>query len=145
MAVWLFKTEPSEYSFADLQRERRCVWTGVSNPQAVNFLREVAKGDEVLIYHTGDEKAVVGLARVLRGGFPDPDQPALDAKGRAKFIVCELAPVRPAAKPVPLATIKADARFKDFALLKLSRLSVMPVPPAIDRALRALGGLGGLV
>ena len=141
MATWLLKTEPGEFSYADLARDRRATWDGVTNPQAVNFLREVAKGDEAFIYHTGDEKAIVGLAKVTHGAYADPDQPALDAQGRPKFVVIDLAPGKPAKQPLTLAAIKADARLKDFALVKHSRLSVMPVPPAIERLIRAACGL----
>jgi predicted RNA-binding protein with PUA-like domain len=141
MATYLFKTEPSEFSFADLQREKKARWDGITNAQAINFLREAKKGDEVLFYHTGDEKAVVGLAQITGAPHPDPDQPGLDGQGRPKFIVVDIKPVKAAKTPVTLATIKADKRFVEFLLVKNSRLSVMPVPPALDKLLREKAGL----
>ena len=119
MARWLFKTEPSDYSFERLVAEKRTTWTGVKNALALRHLRAVRKGDEIAIYHTGNVKAVVGIAKA-----------AADAKGDAVAIV----PVR-AVAPVTLASIKADPRYKDFALVRMGRLSVMPVPDALWPAL----------
>lgn len=141
MATFLFKTEPSEFSFADLQRDGKARWDGITNAQAINFLREAKKGDEVLIYHTGDDKAIVGLAQLTGAAYPDPDQPGLDGQGRPKFMVADIKPVRPAKSPVTLAQIKADKRFAEFLLVKNSRLSVMPVPAALDKLLRGMAGL----
>ena len=109
---WLFKTEPSDYSFDRLRAEGRATWDGVANALALKHLRQVKKGDEVAIYHTGSEKSVVGVARA-----------AADAKGDA----VEIEPVRPV-PPVALASIKADPKFREFALVRMGRLSVMPVP-----------------
>jgi predicted RNA-binding protein with PUA-like domain len=109
---WLFKTEPLDYSYERLVKDGRTIWTGVKNALALMHLRQVKKGDEIAIYHTGGEKSVVGIARAVG-----------DAKGDAVII----APLR-AVGPVSLAAIKADARFKDFALVRMGRLSVMPVP-----------------
>ena len=109
---WLFKTEPSDYSFERLVKEKRTTWTGVKNALALQHLRKVKKGDEIAIYHTGSVKAVVGIARATA-----------DAKGDA----VEIAPVKPVA-PLTLAAVKADPRFKDFTLVTFGRLSVMPVP-----------------
>lgn len=109
---WLFKTEPSDYSFERLVKEKKTVWTGVKNALALQHLRKVRKGDEIAIYHTGSEKSVVGIARATA-----------DAKGDA----VEVAAVK-AVMPLSLATIKKDARFKDFPLVTFGRLSVMPVP-----------------
>ena len=119
MARWLFKTEPSDYSFERLVKEKRTSWTGVKNALALRHLRAVRKGDEIAIYHTGNAKAVVGIARA-----------ASDAKDDAVGIV----PVKPVA-PLTLAAIKADPRFKDFVLVKMGRLSVMPVPDPLWGAL----------
>jgi predicted RNA-binding protein with PUA-like domain len=141
MSTFLVKTEPGDYSFADLVKDKRTVWSGVSNPAALSHLRSVRKGDEVLIYHTGDEKAIVGLAQALGGPYEDPKRKGLTDEGAPKFAVIDLAPLRAAKNPVPLSQVKADARFKDFALVRQGRLSVMPVPPALDNALRALAGL----
>jgi len=141
MATFLLKTEPGTYSYADLAKAKKCAWDGVSNPQALAFLRTMRKGDEVLIYHTGDEKAIVGLARVTNEPYEDPKQPGQTADKKPKFAVVDLAAVRPAPKPVTLATIRADARFESFLLVTHARLSVMPVPPDLDRTLRKLCGL----
>jgi predicted RNA-binding protein with PUA-like domain len=141
MATLLFKTEPGDYSFADLQREKRCVWTGVANPAALGHIRTAKAGDEVFIYHTGDEKAIVGLAAVVKAPYEDPKQPGKNAKGEPKFAVVDLKPLRAAKTPVTLAAVKADARFKAFPLVTQGRLSVMPVPADLDRALRSLAGL----
>jgi predicted RNA-binding protein with PUA-like domain len=141
MATFLLKTEPGDYSFQRLIREKRCVWTGVSNPTALIHLRAMKAGDLAFIYHTGNEKAVVGLAKVTRGAFEDPDKPGLNERGEPKAAVVELAPVAPSKSPVTLAAIKADPRFRDFALVTMSRLSVMPVGAAHEKALRTLAGL----
>jgi len=117
---WLFKTEPSAYSYAHLERDGRTVWDGVKNPLALKHLAAVAKGDEVLIYHTGEEKAAVGIAEVVRGAYPDP----------ARFPVVDIRPLRPLPRPVPLAEMRANRKLAGFELLRLPRLSVMPVSPA---------------
>ncbi len=141
MATFLLKTEPSEYAYADLVRDKKTVWAGVKNAAALGFLRSMNKGDEALIYHTGDEKAIVGLAAIASGPREDPDQPGQTADGKPKFAVVDLTPLRAAKAPVTLATIKGDARFAQFALVKQSRLSVMAVPADLDAALRKLAGL----
>ena len=123
-AYWLFKTEPSDYSFADLARDRRVVWEGVRNPTALGHLRAVKKGDVVAIYHTGSEKAVVGLAEVTRGAYPDPKL------ADPKRVVVDLKPVRALAAPVPLADFRVDPVLKSTELVRISRLSVMPLTPA---------------
>ena len=143
MASFLFKTEPTEFSFQDLVKKGRATWDGVTNAAALIHLRSIAKGDTVYIYHTGDEKAVVGVARALGGAFEDPKKPGQTPDGKPKFAVVDLAPVGLVGTPVTLAAIKSDARFAEFALVKQSRLSVMPVPGAIEKALRALAGLRG--
>lgn len=141
MATFLLKTEPETYSYDDLVREKRTVWSGVKNPAALASIRSMKKGDEAFIYHTGDEKAIVGLAQVLSAPYEDPDQPGLTDKGEPKFAVVDLKPLRAAKTPVTLAQVKADARFSAFPLVKLPRLSVMPVDAATDAALRKLAGL----
>jgi predicted RNA-binding protein with PUA-like domain len=141
MATFLLKTEPSEYSFADLQRDRKAVWDGITNPVALGHLRTARKGDDALIYHTGDEKKIVGLARVASEAYEDPAQPGVNARGEPKFAVVDVAPLRAAKTPVTLAQVKADPRFAKFPLVTQGRLSVMPVPPELDRALRDLAGL----
>ena len=121
---WLFKEEPSHFAFADLVREKRTTWTGVRNAVAQKNLRSVRKGDRIVYYHTGDEKAVVGTARALGDAYPDPD----DESG--KLWVVDVGAVAPLPAPVTLARIKADPYFADFALVRLPRLSVMPVTDA---------------
>jgi predicted RNA-binding protein with PUA-like domain len=118
---WLLKTEPSTYSFADLQRDKRTVWDGVKNPQALKNLSQVQKGDRLFIYHTGDEKAVVGIATALSNAYADPKQ------NDPKLLVIDLAPHGALPRPVTLAEIKASPRFGGWELVRLPRLSVMPV------------------
>ena len=120
---WLLKTEPSTYSFADLQRDKRTVWDGVKNPQALKNLSQVQKGDRLFIYHTGDEKAVVGTATALSGAYADPK------KSDPKLLVIDLGPGTALPRPVTLAEIKASAKFSGWELVRLPRLSVMPVSP----------------
>ena len=116
---WLLKTEPSTYSWDDLVREKTAVWDGVSNPVALRNLAAMKAGDDALIYHTGAEKAVVGLARVTKPSYPDPK--AKDPK----LLVVELSPVRKLARPVTLQEIKADPEFRESALVRQGRLSVV--------------------
>jgi predicted RNA-binding protein with PUA-like domain len=118
---WLFKEEPSHYSFDALVKDKRTVWSGVKNPLAQKHLHTVKRGDQIFYYHTGDEKAVVGIAQALGDAYPDPN----DKSG--KHAVVDVAPVRPLERPVTLAEIKADPAFASFALVRISRLSVMPV------------------
>ena len=141
MATFLFKTEPADFSYADLAAATVNVWDGVANAQAVAVLRTIKQGDEVLIYHTGVERAVVGLAVVIKGAYADPKQPGLTAKGEIKVPVVGLKAVKAAKVPVTLAAIKADARFADWALVRQGRLSVMPVAAGLDEAIRAMAGL----
>lgn len=143
MATYLLKTEPSTYSFDDLVREKRATWDGVTNAAALIALRAMKKGDEAFIYHTGDVRAIVGLATVTRSGYEDPKHPGLNARGEPKLAVVNLKPGARAKRPVTLAMIKADPRFESFALVKQSRLSVMEVAPELDRLLRGLAGLPG--
>ena len=121
---WLFKTEPSAYSFAQLEADGRTVWDGVKNALALKHLSAVAKGDEVLFYHTGDEKAVVGIATVARGAYPDPKQKD------AKLLVVDLEAGRGLPRTVTLAEMRANPKLAGFDLLRLPRLSVMPVSAA---------------
>ena len=120
MARWLLKTEPSAYSFERLVKEKRACWDGVKNPAALKNIRAMKKGDSVIIYHTGDVRACVGLARAASDGYPDPKN--------AKLSVVDLVPDRALAKAVPLDAIKKSARFKEFALVRIGRLSVVSVP-----------------
>jgi predicted RNA-binding protein with PUA-like domain len=118
---WLFKEEPSHYSYDDFVKDKTAVWSGVRNPVAQRHLHSVKKGDRVFYYHTGDQKAIVGVAKATRDAYADPD----DATG--KSAVVDIAPVRKLKRPVTLKEIKADRAFKDFPLVRISRLSVMPV------------------
>jgi predicted RNA-binding protein with PUA-like domain len=118
---WLFKEEPANYSFDALVKDKRTVWSGVKNPLAQKHLHAVRKGDRIFYYHTGNEKAVVGVAKALTNAYDDPN----DASG--KLAVVDVGPVKKLARPVTLAEIKADAAFKTFPLVRISRLSVMPV------------------
>jgi predicted RNA-binding protein with PUA-like domain len=121
---WLFKEEPSHYSFDALLKEKKTVWSGVRNPLAQKHLHAVKKGDRIFYYHTGGEKAVVGIAKALANAYPDPTVQT------GKPAVVDIAPVEKLPRAVALAEIKADAAFKDFALVRISRLSVMPVTDA---------------
>ena len=122
--VWLFKTEPSSYSYYQLERDRTTVWDGVKNALARQHLRVVKRGDQVLIYHTGNEKAVIGIAKALSDGYADPTQQD------PKAAVVDLAPVKRLARPVTLAELKQRPTLRDFPLVRLPRLSVMPVSAA---------------
>jgi len=121
--MWLLKTEPSAYSYDDLEREGRAVWDGVTNPVALKNLRAMQAGDEALVYHTGDEKAVVGRARVARAAYADPK------KGDARLVVVDLEPQGRLKVPVTLAEIKAMPAFADSPLVRQGRLSVVPLTP----------------
>jgi predicted RNA-binding protein with PUA-like domain len=118
---WVLKTEPSEYGFPDLVRERRTRWEGVSNPVALKHLRSMLEGDEALIYHTGNEKALVGRARIASAPYPDPSDP--------KLVVVDVEAGQPLPRAVPLAAIKADPAFAELGLVRVPRLSVVPVEP----------------
>jgi predicted RNA-binding protein with PUA-like domain len=118
---WLFKTEPSVYSFQQLQKDKKTMWDGVKNNLALKNLKDISKGDEIIIYHTGDEKAAVGVARALSGAYPDPSQK------NPKLLVVDIEPVKPLPRPVTLAEVKANKKLADFDLVRLSRLSIMKV------------------
>ena len=120
---WLFKTEPEEYSYTELERDKKCVWDGVSNNLALKHLRSVKLGDEVLIYHTGNEKAIVGVAEVISDPYTDP------AANDEHLMVVNLKPKRRFAQPLTLAEIKAIEGLNEFDLVRLPRLSVMPISP----------------
>jgi predicted RNA-binding protein with PUA-like domain len=119
---WLFKEEPSNYNFDALVSDGKTSWTGVRNPVAQRNLRSVKKGDKIFFYHTGDEKAVVGICRAAGDAYPDP------ADKTGKLYAVDVEPVKKLKAPVTLAAVKADKRFADFALTRIPRLSVMPVP-----------------
>ena len=122
MNYWLVKTEPDSYSWSDLVKDKKTVWDGVRNFQARSNMKKMEKGDIVFIYHTGDEKAIIGQAHVTKAPFQDPKDP--------EWVVVELSPDKPLKKPVSLAQIKSDKRLSDMVLVRASRLSVQPVKPA---------------
>lgn len=131
MNYWLVKQEPTSYSFDDLVREKRTAWTGVRNFQARNFLREMAVGDEVLFYHSGKEKAVVGLARVVTGNYPDP------TATEPGWICVDIEAVGPLG-PVGLDAIKAEPKLASMMLLKQGRLSVTRLTKEEFETIRAM-------
>lgn len=131
---WIVKSEPSAYSFADLERDGRTIWDGIRNAQALIHVRTMRKGDRVLFYHSGEGRELVGLARVGSNPYADP------AAGDPKLAVVDLVPLRALPKPVPLAAVKADPALADLGLVRHSRLSVMPVSPAQWSRLLALAG-----
>jgi predicted RNA-binding protein with PUA-like domain len=132
MAYWLLKTEPSTYSYGDLEKAGKAVWDGVTNPVAIRNIKEARPGDLVLVYHTGDEKAAVGIAEVTAGPYVDP-------KARdARLWVFDIAPRRRLAEPVTLATIKGTPVFATSPLVKQGRLSVVPLDDAQWKAILAI-------
>jgi predicted RNA-binding protein with PUA-like domain len=131
-ANWLLKSDPETYSFFDLERDGKAVWDGVANNMALKNLRSMKRGDQVMIYHTGDERAAVGLAEAASDPYPDPKQKdprlvVIDLKVKGKLL-----------RPVGLDEIKKSALFKDFDLVRISRLSVMPVSDAHWNAVIAM-------
>ena len=134
MGAFLVKIEPSTYSFDDLLRDQRTTWDGVSNPLALIHLRSMKRGDSIVVYHSGKDKAVVGFAEVARGPYPDPKLED------SKRVVVDLVARDAAAAPVALAAFRADAVLKATDLVKNSRLSVMPLSPAQYARVLALAG-----
>jgi predicted RNA-binding protein with PUA-like domain len=118
---WLVKEEPENYSYATFLKEKTTVWAGVKNPVAQRNMREMKKGDRVFFYHTGKEKQIVGTATVAKTAYPDPKDKA------GSLVVVELAAGKALKRPVTLAEVKADKRFADMPLVRISRLSVQPV------------------
>jgi predicted RNA-binding protein with PUA-like domain len=118
---WLMKEEPTHYSFDDLVRDKKTSWTGVKNPLAQKHLRSIQKGDRIFFYHTGDEKAVVGIAKAAGAAYSD------QADQTGKLYAVDVVPVKKLASPVTLAAVKADKYFAAFPLVRMARLSVMPV------------------
>jgi predicted RNA-binding protein with PUA-like domain len=121
MAYWLLKTEPSTYSFGDLYRDKRATWDGVTNNAALIHMRAMKKGDLAFIYHSGDEKAIVGIAEIVSNPYSD------HKGGDTRYVVVDLKPIEKLKNPVTLTAIKARREFSDFPLVRISRLSVMPV------------------
>jgi predicted RNA-binding protein with PUA-like domain len=131
--TWLVKTEAGTYSYDDLEREGRAVWDGVTNPQALQNLKAMKPGERVFVYHTGDEKRVVGTAEVVRAAYPDPKQK------NDRLVVVDLKAVGRLANPVTLADLKSDAAFVDSPLVKQGRLSVVPLTAAQERVIESRG------
>jgi len=134
MNHWLVKSEPETYSWSDLMRDKRTDWTGVRNYAARLHLRAMQVGDQVFVYHSGDDKSVVGIAKVTKVAFPDT---TADEEG---WVAVELTAVSPFKQPVTLAQIKADATLKGMTFVRQSRLSVSPVTPVEFAKLKKLGG-----
>ena len=121
MAHWLLKSEPSSYSWDQLVKEKRTAWTGVRNFTAIANLKAMKAGDRCFFYHSGEGKEIVGIAEVVKAAYPDPT----DKEGKA--VAVDVKAVEPVKQPVTLAAIKADPKFKEFKLVRQSRLSVVPV------------------
>ena len=130
---WLFKTEPSVYSYQQLVKDKKTMWDGVANNLALKNLKDIKKGEQVFIYHTGDEKAAVGVAKALGGAYADP------SKGDPKLLVVDIEAVRALARSVTLAQVKAHPKLKNFDLVRNSRLSIMKVT---DEQWEIMEGMG---
>jgi predicted RNA-binding protein with PUA-like domain len=133
MNYWLLKSDPDDYGFEELEKDGQTTWQGVRNNQALMFLREMRAGDHALIYHTGKEKQIVGVAEVVRGPYPDPEQV------QSRLSVIDVKAAQRLKRPIPLTKIKEDEAFKTLHLVRMPRLSVMPVPAAAYRRLLKLG------
>ena len=128
---FLFKEEPDNYSYDTFAKDKRTTWTGVRNPVAQKHLRDVKKGDRIFYYHTGNEKAVVGIAKATRNAYADP-------KGEGHVV--DIAPVKRLKRPVTLAEIKKERRFAELPLVRVPRLSVMPIPDDLFDAILKMSG-----
>ncbi len=133
MNYWLVKQEPEDYPWAALVKDERTAWSGGRNFQARNNLRAMKKGDRVLYYHSGDEKQVVGIARVARAAYPDP------TAAEGDWVCVDLAPLKAFKQPVTLAVIRADPPLKCILLVRQPRLSVIPLAKAEFERLLELG------
>ncbi len=138
MGAFIFKTEPTDYAWDDLVRDGQTAWDGITNPTSLKHLRSARPGDEAYIYHTGSEKRIVGLARIISDPYPDPARPDLTKAGEVKFPLVDIEPVRAIERGPTLADFRNDPRFEGFALLREPRLSVVPVAGPMLRALRAM-------
>ncbi len=132
---WLLKTEPSDYSSSDLRKDGKTVWDGVSNNLALKHLRNIKEGDLAFLYHTGKERALVGIAEVISDPYPDPK------KSDVKLVVVDVKAKEELPQSVSLAEVKADSAFSDFPLVRLPRLSIMPVTPPQWNRLLAMAGV----
>ncbi|NLG63722.1 MAG: EVE domain-containing protein [Candidatus Cloacimonetes bacterium] len=131
-AYWAFLADPASYGWDDLVRETRAVWDGVRNAAAQRNMQRCEKGDEVLIYHTAPDKAAIGIARVVRTAYPDPNND--------KLVVVDIEPVRPLERPIPLAEMKADDVLKDMSFVRMPRVAVQPITAQQWKRILKLGG-----
>jgi len=122
---WLLKQEPSVYNYTQLEKEKKTVWDGVHNNLALKHIRSMKKGDHALFYHTGDERQAVGIIAIMSQPYPDPNE------DDRRYVVVDVKPVKPLKRPVTLEEMKKEPVFKNWELLRISRLSVMPVPKNI--------------
>ena len=122
MNYWLLKTEPTVYSYSDLERDKKTVWDGVSSPGGLHQIKQTKKGDLVFIYHTGDEKQIVGIGEIISDPYEDPK------KDDPRLFVTEIKPKKKLKSPVTLAILKTDKRFSNSRLIREKRLSVQPMP-----------------
>lgn len=134
MNRWILKTDSDVYPFDQLERERKAVWDGVSNPVALKHIRSMTPGDPLLIYHSGAKKEIVGLARVTSAPYTDPK------RGDPKLTVVDIEVERRLPQTVSLAAIKADPSFAQLALVRQPRLSVIPVPESQWKKLLVMAG-----
>lgn len=135
MRHWLLKSEPSTYSWETLVKEGRTHWNGVRNHQAANNLKAMKRGDRAFFYHSGEDKAIVGTAEIVKEAYPDPS----DKEGR--FVMVDVAALAPVKSKVTLAAIKAEKQLAGFALVRQSRLSVVPVSDEEWRLICAMAGV----
>lgn len=135
MAYFLLKTEPTVYSYSDLERDKKAVWDGVTSPGGLFQIKTARKGDVAFIYHTGDEKQIVGICEITTDAYVDPKA------GNPKLYVFDIKPKRKLPNPVTLEQMKADKRFAESRILTEPRLSVQPVPVKIWNTILQLGGL----
>lgn len=134
MRYWLLKSEPEEYSYADLAADGVAAWDGVTGAPAQAQMRQMAPGDRCVIYHTGTERAAVGLATVERGPYPDRSDP------RGRRVLVDVRAAGALARPVPLAVLKMNPKFAESPLVRNSRLSVVPLSAAQYQEIVRLGG-----
>jgi predicted RNA-binding protein with PUA-like domain len=134
MAYWLVKSEPETYSWERMVKDKRTKWDGVRNAQAANNMKGMKAGDQAFFYHSGEERAIVGIVEIAKPYYPDPS----DASGR--FGMVDVAAVKPLKKPVTLAEVKADAKLADIALVRNSRLSVQPMPAEAWKRILGMSG-----
>ena len=125
MPRWLLKTEPGSYSWDDLVRDKKTTWNGVTNAVALKHIRSMKKGELAFIYHTGDERRVVGIAAIASDPYPDPKEKD------ERLVVVDLKPKRKLTRPVTLVELKAEKAFQGWDLLRIGRLSIVPVPDTI--------------